>query len=151
MRGALLAGVGLSLALAACASRKMSASAPPQSMAPADANVLGDDPRKEIEALAAQIADARGKLGFDPALAPAGTATPMTSGGAVPKSTDDTCKHGASEVCTDSCTLADSICDNAKKICDLAKKLPGDAWAAGKCDDADKSCSEAHGKCCGCQ
>lgn len=149
MRVALLAGVGLSLALAACASRKMSAAAPQST--PADASVLGPDPRAEIERLAAQIADARGKLGFDPTLAPAGTATPMTSGGAVPKSTDDTCTHGASEVCTDACTLADSICDNAKKICDLAAKLPGDAWAEGKCTDADKSCSEAHGKCCGCQ
>jgi hypothetical protein len=68
----------------------------------------------------------------------------------VPKD-DPTCKPGTGTVCTDTCKLANSICENAKKICDISKELPGDAWATGKCTDGETSCNTAHEKCCGCQ
>lgn len=67
----------------------------------------------------------------------------------VEPTTQATC-HPASDTCTQSCTLSDSICDNAKKICDLAKDLPGDSWADDKCRTATQTCSSAHDKCCGC-
>lgn len=52
--------------------------------------------------------------------------------------------------CGDVCTLADSICDNAGRICDLADDLPGDTWAAERCDAGKAACARASERCCGC-
>lgn len=52
--------------------------------------------------------------------------------------------------CSDVCSLKDDICDNAAKICDIADQLGDDAWARGKCNSAKASCKEATEKCCGC-
>jgi hypothetical protein len=68
-----------------------------------------------------------------------------------PKSTDAACHPAATQTCTDSCKLSDSICDDAKKICDLADQLPGDGWAAGKCASGNASCTDAHAHCCDCR
>lgn len=56
-----------------------------------------------------------------------------------------------SQTCGDVCRLADRICDNAESICELAGKLPGDAWAAGKCDTGKAACEKARTRCCGCR
>ena len=63
---------------------------------------------------------------------------------------DPACKPGAATTCKDTCTLADSICDNAESICKIAKELGNDAWATGKCTDGETSCKTAHDRCCGC-
>lgn len=63
---------------------------------------------------------------------------------------DPECKRGTGDVCTQSCTLADSICNNAKRICDIASKLENDAWANERCTNSTESCRVAHQKCCGC-
>ena len=52
--------------------------------------------------------------------------------------------------CRDSCTIAQSICDNAVNICRLANELADDEWARGKCNDASVACIEATEACCDC-
>jgi hypothetical protein len=76
--------------------------------------------------------------------APQPFSTPVSS------KTDTTCHPAATQTCTDSCQLSDTICDNADKICKLAAELVGDTWAAGKCDTAKQTCDAAHAKCCAC-
>ena len=68
----------------------------------------------------------------------------------VKPSTDPKCVHASNQACNDTCTLADSICENAETICKIAKELVGDTRAAGKCAGAETSCEKARGKCCGC-
>ena len=64
---------------------------------------------------------------------------------------DPTCKVGASQTCTDSCNLSDSICKNADRICVLAKELGGsDAYANETCDRGNASCKASRERCCGC-
>lgn len=131
------AGAALSALLVACAAGQKTAA-----MAPAatDAGLPeGRANHAEIQRLADAI-EAQ-QQGQD--LAP-------WQGDAVPLAELAVCKPPASDKCRDSCTLGDSICDNAKKICDLAKSMPGDAWAASKCDDGTKSCDAAHQRCCDC-
>ncbi len=132
-------------AIVACASSARQTAAPP-AMAPT--NVGANDPHAQIEKLSQQIDQQRQHMALPQ------TAHPMTAMTAPmsPMSTqDNTCHPAPTDTCKDTCTLADSICDSANKICDLAKDLPGDAWAEGKCSDAKQTCSDAHGKCCGCQ
>ncbi len=55
--------------------------------------------------------------------------------------------------CTDTCTLADHICENADHICRIARDLtdsPSYPWAQEKCTDARAACVEAREQCCGC-
>jgi hypothetical protein len=63
---------------------------------------------------------------------------------------DQSCKPAATDACTQSCTLSDSVCENADKICKLADKLPGDTWASQKCQSATDSCKHTHEACCSC-
>jgi hypothetical protein len=65
-------------------------------------------------------------------------------------SADPACKPGSGETCSDTCTLADSICDNANDICKIAAELGDDAYAKGKCASGQASCKAAHDRCCGC-
>lgn len=111
---------------------------------------------QEITELDAKITDEFAKLGAGerkPALPiqhcepePCPTMSPMS----VKPAADPACKPGPSTTCKDTCTLADSICDNAKKICEISKQLGNDAWATGKCADGETSCTTAHDRCCGC-
>ncbi len=57
----------------------------------------------------------------------------------------------APQACTDVCRLTDSICGNAESICRIAGDLPGDKWAAGKCESAKATCSNATERCCKCR
>ena len=71
--------------------------------------------------------------------------------GLKPAASDPTCKVGASQTCTDSCNLSDSICKNADRICVLAKELGGaDAYANETCDRGNASCKASRERCCGC-
>jgi hypothetical protein len=67
----------------------------------------------------------------------------------VEPTTQATC-HPASDTCTQSCTLSDSICGNAKRICEIANELPGDAWASNKCVEGNETCAAAKKRCCDC-
>ncbi len=107
---------------------------------------MGPDSHSEISRLVDDIKAHGGSFADSPTAS--SQATPMAE---APKSTDAACHPAPTDTCSDSCKLSDSICDDAKKICDLAATLPGDTWAAGKCDSGKTSCSDAHDKCCACR
>ncbi len=144
----------------AMAPRAVAPSAVPGSDA-AGAPVMPSDPRdRQIQQLSEEIDAKLGELGISkppPSVAatcvgpscaqPTAPEAPVSP----PPSTDTTCTHGPSQTCTDTCTLADSICTNAKKICEISQELPGDTWAQGKCNDGRASCKAARDRCCGCQ
>ena len=142
----LLGGAVLSVALVACAmSPQMRSSAPRASSADAGAGLpmgRGGPEHDEIESLWTSIAADRQQHGM---------AEGFEGYAVTPIDRLAVCTPPHSDRCTDTCTVADAICDNAKKICDLATRLPGDAWANGKCDDGTKSCDQAHKLCCDCQ
>jgi len=131
----------------ACASAHRQSAAPP-TMAPATQTMPAGDPRSQIEQLSHQIDQEREAMASPPSAHSMAMSTAPVAP-AMPQ--EPTCKPPPTETCTDSCTLSGSICGNAKKICDLAKDMAGDAWAEGKCSDANKACSDAHAKCCSCQ
>ncbi|MFN0247261.1 MAG: hypothetical protein ACKV2T_10270 [Kofleriaceae bacterium] len=117
------------------------------------ATMLGD-PRNEIDRLAKEIDDALAGAGVA-TLAPSTcemshscTAEPF---GMPPRASDPACKPPATDTCTQSCTLSDSVCANADKICTLAKQLGGaDDYANEKCQSANDSCKRTRDRCCGC-
>ncbi|MBK9031372.1 MAG: hypothetical protein IPL61_08545 [Myxococcales bacterium] len=135
----LLAAAALT-ALIACGARPQRAdtSAPP--LAPVGA--IHD----QIVALDQQIAvdrDAQGGTAPDAtAIEAAHTMSVLDAVGVCARPLDDTCG--------DVCTLSDSICGNASKICDLAGQLPGDDWAAERCDAGKATCVTASQRCCAC-
>lgn len=94
------------------------------------------DSRVEIDRLDAAIAADLAKLG---STAPAPTA--MVGGACSPANTP---------VCTEACTLKDSICANAAKICEIAGQLGTDAYANDKCTRGTASCDTAKQRCCNC-
>lgn len=126
------------LLLTACA-------ASPRATAPMSPPGADGDPHAEITQLEHDIV-ARGGT-FVPQVS---LQTDMVTMAELPKSTDANCHPAASDACTDSCKVSDSICDDAKQICDIAGKLAGDAWAAGKCESGKQSCTDANKKCCSC-
>lgn len=74
------------------------------------------------------------------------------SGAATTTSAEDpTCKPGASQTCSDSCSLKESICKNAGKICSIAADLGGnDKYANDVCNRGSASCEAAKKRCCSC-
>jgi hypothetical protein len=138
-------GLAISGMLVACAARGPYAmkSQPPRA-ASTDAGLptgRGGPEHDEIDTAWAAIESER---------ASGGLTAPFEGYAVTPIADLKVCTHAASDKCTNTCTVSDSICDNAKKICDLAAKVPADAWAAGKCDDGTKSCDQAHDNCCAC-
>lgn len=137
--------------LAACGAAKPSPSSAPA--AQTGVEPATDGTRAEITQLDETIRAELARMGLPaptPAMAPP-AATPQEMGaGIAPPSTDATCKPAASQTCTDTCTLADSICKNAARICTLAGELGSDAWANGKCSDGKTSCDRSKERCCGC-
>ncbi|MEP6860856.1 MAG: hypothetical protein ABJE66_09565 [Deltaproteobacteria bacterium] len=139
----------------------------PTSMAPSTAAAPAPAPElpqpnspqdDQIASLSRDIESARGTMGL-PAPAPGAGRTgamPMTSDvkpsvapiGPV-EPTQATC-HPASDTCSQTCTLSESICGNAKKICEIANELPGDAWASNKCVEGNETCVAAKKRCCDC-
>ena len=136
--------------VAACAmGGAQKAAQPPSEVTRPQTMPAGTDAKAELDSLYAQLEEDRSQLGIEEPGYSAGTPLPMT---AQPTTqTDNTCRPAASETCTSSCKLSDSICKNADRICDLAKDLAPDEDAAAKCVKADKTCKTAHDKCCDCQ
>ena len=147
---ALLLGASCAVALACGGSQTKTAAAP----ATAPGREGAGDPHAEIEALDHQITDelARAQLPAPPATCsgPA-CAQAMSQPFAVPSIGDAQCRPPASGTrCDDVCTLSTGICTNQRRICELAGQLPGDDWAAGKCESARASCKVARERCCSC-
>lgn len=134
MRGVIV-GALLAALIAACAGHKAGA---PQTMAM--------DPRKEeVQDLWMQIRDWRVANGMS---ADPGEPAPPS---AVPKLRKCSVeREPTTEVCQDTCSLKDAICDNAERICDIAGELGNDPWANEKCKSGKASCQEATEKCCEC-
>nr|HEX4318714.1 hypothetical protein [Kofleriaceae bacterium] len=162
-RGALV-GVALGAAMSAivaCASQAPRSASMPVTAAPppTSAGVMPGDAHDRITALSQEIAGERQKLGLpEPAEAPQappdGDCKPtcvIEQMAVKPHAEDATCHPAQTQACGDTCTLSDSICHDADEICGLARQLATDPWAAGKCKDAQTSCSAAHDRCCGCQ
>lgn len=141
----------LCLAVVACAaSRKQAMPETPQAGGAPPSQAMPGDHRAEIEQLSNEIEQQRVKMNL-PAPAPQ-PAEPMSAQAPVapPHTQDAACHPAPSQTCTDSCTIGDSICGNADRICKLADGMPGDDWAAGKCQAAKQTCSDAHKRCCEC-
>jgi hypothetical protein len=157
----------LGVLLGACAAAMIACGAAQpraaQPAAPAPATAMpGQDPHAEvaaevaaeIDALDRQIADelARAQVP-QPAAATcmgAACAEAMSQPFTTPAVTDPQCHPASTDRCNTACTLSTSICTNQQKICDLARQLPGDDWAAGKCESARASCQASHDRCCSC-
>lgn len=148
----ILAGAAIAIAIVACgAAPKQSMTAAPGQARPDVAPVPGRNPTIEKAEAAIEAAMQKLELEHVRDAVPACAQPPCGADGMhVKPSTDPKCVHGTSQTCTDTCTLADSICENAETICKIAKELGNDAWANGKCAGAETSCEKARGKCCGC-
>jgi hypothetical protein len=133
----------LLLGLVACSKGRAPGAPPP--MGP-----HAHDP--EIETLDREIGDALAKMQLARPQVVPGSAPDlaMSSKVNVTAAEDPACKRGAGDTCTQSCTLADSICKNAKRICEIASKLGNDPWANDKCTGGTESCRVAHENCCNC-
>jgi hypothetical protein len=147
---AALLGAWCAVAIACGGAKTTTAAAP--TTAPAAERGSGD-PHAEIDALDRQITDDLARAKAPP---PMGTCTGAACAEAMsrpfttPSITDPQCHRASSAQCDDLCTIATSICTNQERICTLARRLPGDEWAAGKCDRARASCTAAHERCCSC-
>jgi hypothetical protein len=153
----ILCGVAIAGAIAACGAAPKSAVAPAPARTDGGASPSpgGMHDNRIVEA-DSRIAAAMKQLGLEHAHDAVATCArpPCGPDGAmtlsVKPSADPKCTHGTSQTCTDTCTLADSICENADTICKIAKELGSDPWANGKCAGAETSCEKARAKCCGC-
>ncbi len=117
-------------------------------------SLIGDDPRQQIQALDDRINLSRSQLHLpELVLAPTGTdpANPMANVSTAVAPVPQTCRQSLKPLCTDSCTLGASICDDAGKLCELTKQLQPDAWADAKCSGAKQSCDAATKRCCDCK
>ena len=116
------------------------------------------DSQAELERLDQAITDEMGKLQLarptPPPLTCVGAACAQQMSGAAVDATAPppaTCKPAQTPVCTDSCTLKESICKNAASICRIASDLGGtDAYANDKCNGGTASCEAAKTRCCSC-
>jgi hypothetical protein len=142
------------VAVVACAGGKMKSAAAPSSGGAEPVSPMPGDPHNEIDRLAKAIDDELANAGVATST-PASCETAHTCNAepydVKPRVEDPTCKPASTSVCTQSCTLSDSVCDNAAKICKLATQLGGaDAYANEKCQSGNESCKRTREKCCGC-
>jgi hypothetical protein len=151
--GALLVavlGAACVVAIACGGSRPRTGTAAP----PGAESAAEGGPRAEIDRLdrelAGQMQKARVPQPPTPACSGAGCAAAMSAPFVTPTTTDLQCRPATSDRCTEACSLSTSICRNQQRICDLAGQLPGDDWAANKCESARASCKAAHESCCSC-
>jgi len=111
----------------------------------------GYEKRNEITALWTQIRDWRQEAGMELEPAPK-TILRVEAMDARRVRRERLCPAKAPPAaCDDVCGLADAICENAESICGIAGELPGDDWAAEKCNSAKASCREAKQRCCSCE
>jgi len=137
---ALVAGVALGVAIAACAQGSPRPVTWPRDL----------DKKNEITTLWAQIRDWRREAHMD--VEPPEPLILALRSKTVHQARASACPdaHVVPPTCTDVCDLADAICDNAESICGIASEMPEDGWAREKCDSAKASCKEAKQACCGC-
>ena len=143
---ALVLGLALGGFVACGGSRAgLKSGAAPATSMPGGDSAPEADPRGQITQLDAQITADLEKLKMPRSTAPPSISAEAMSAGRVP-----TCQVPASPTCSDSCKLADSICDNAGRICNLAGQLGNDPWANEKCSSGTASCEAARKRCCDC-
>ena len=131
-----LATLALSaLALAACAAGGASPSSPHETQ------------RNEILMLDGRILDWRREMGLEPSPRENWVQLFYESPG---KHITAPSSNQVPELCRDTCTLADYICDAADNICRIADDLKDDDWARRKCANSKASCVEARQKCTTC-
>ena len=147
-----LLGAWCTVAIACGAAQPKASGAAPA--APMARDGSAGDPHADIDALDRQITDELARAHVpEPATA---TCAGATSAEAVSQSfatlsvSDPQCHPANTDTCTSACTLSTSICNNQQTICDLARQLPGDDWAANKCERARASCQAARDRCCSC-
>ena len=145
-----LIGLGLAIAIAACAGGK-------SSRAPivAGPDAAMDPKKQKILDEWNEIGDWRASKGLirDPLDALARVDVQALHKSTVSKIRQcppDDDSPPKTEACDDVCNLKKDICDNAASICRIADDLGDDAWARNKCNSAKASCKEATEKCCGC-
>ncbi|MEJ7597601.1 MAG: hypothetical protein WKG01_06800 [Kofleriaceae bacterium] len=143
-------GLGLTCAIViSCGGAKRATQSPTTPGASAPESMRNPrETRAQIEALDGKIAADLETLQLARPTAPPTTGPDAMAAGGMAR--DPSCKAPATQTCTDSCQLADSICDNAGKICSLAKELEPDPWASDKCSSATASCEAARTRCCSC-
>ena len=134
-----LALVPLAVLLIGCASPRQMAHAPE----PAPTGAAAGDTHHEIETLWQQLEADRTALELQ-----AGSALSVAV--ARPSVDPRSCQTPPGPRCTESCRLADAICDNAGAICRLAEHLD-DTWADDRCTEAQKTCTAARERCCTCK
>ena len=146
-----LIGLGLAIAIAACAGGK-------SSREPTAAGPMGgvDQRKQDITKLWNEIGDWRAKEGLvrDPLDALTRNdvqALHKSSVSKIRQCPPDDDAPPKTEACGDVCELKKDICDNAASICRIADQLGDDDWARRKCNSAKASCKEATEKCCGCR
>ncbi len=145
----MLAAATVATALLACAGSAGRSPATTREAAGTQAPPLAgrpDELREQIRRLDAEIASQLVAAELE-----APDPTSIEAAGGVPMADLRTaCARSPRETCQDVCRLGDSICDNAAAICDLAAELPGDAWAAGRCDSGKVACKRGNDRCCSC-
>lgn len=138
----------------ACGGAKYKSAAAPTGGAEAMPSPMPGDPRNEIDRLAREIDEelARGGVAtMTPAACETSHACTAEPYGLPPRIEDTTCKPAAADVCTQACTLSDSVCTNADKICKIASQLGGaDDYANEKCQSGNDSCKRTRERCCNC-
>jgi hypothetical protein len=151
----ILIGLGIAIAIAACASGRAATSSPQAAGPDAAMGRAQLDPNKQaILDKWNEIGDWRERKGLIRDPLDAMTRNDVQAIPKVPVSKIRQCPAQEdppkTDECTDVCSLKDDICDNAASICRIANDLGDDAWAREKCDSAKQSCKEATEKCCGC-
>jgi len=149
---AVLLGAACAVAIACGGSKSAMRATPaaPAAMSPEPAGGMPGDQRSQIEQLDAKITADLGTLKLERPTTPPATSPEAMSAGGVAATADPTCKPPVTQTCSDSCKLADSICENAGRICGLAEDLGNDRWAKEKCSSGTASCEAARKRCCGC-
>ncbi|MGE0549425.1 MAG: hypothetical protein AB7O24_31280 [Kofleriaceae bacterium] len=147
--------LGLAVIATACGAAQSSMQARSQPAATEAVPPTPSSPRAAIDQLDQLIRSDLATLELDPPLAAACVSASCMTAEATntsPPLEDPECRPAASEVCTDTCKLATSICANAGKICQIANDLGDtDLYANDKCISGKASCDAAKKKCCACQ
>lgn len=151
-----LIGLGLAIAIAACAQGSKDARTPVAAGPDAAGARVEIDPRKqEIKERWKEIGDWRERQGLirDPldVLSRRDVQAIILSTVAKIRQCPTEEEPPKTDACTDVCSLRDDICDHAAAICRIADDLGDDAWARKRCNSAKTSCKQATEKCCDCQ
>lgn len=127
------------------ASGRESSSSRPATPTAARLRILHD----EIQMLDAEIREWRRELKLDTS-SPCGRDVPFVPCLGRNEENDGIAADETADVCRDTCTLTERICENADEICQGAHDAGDNAWARDKCVAARGSCRAATHRCCTC-